>query len=75
MRTQPATVPAVFESRVFIPQAARVSPLALAALEQGIAADDVKSYLADRAAFLSAPYRLVAVGIELLGSGAEVSPA
>lgn len=64
------TTPAPFESAAFIPPEAHVSGLALAALEQGVSADDVRRYLADRAAYLSQPYRLVQVGIELLGAGA-----
>jgi hypothetical protein len=57
-----------FESAAFIPAAARLTPLALAALEQGCSDADVAAYLNDRASYLSAPYRLIAVGIECLGS-------
>lgn len=65
-----------FESADFVPAECRLSPLALTALDFGISEDDVASYVRDRAAFLSAPYRLTQVAIELLGSGAlmQVTP-
>ncbi len=42
------TVPATFESLAFIPVAARLTPLARAALEAGVSGDDVKAYLTSR---------------------------
>lgn len=53
-----APVPA-FESAAFIPAAARLTPLAMAALEAGISADDVRAYL-------SARYSVRPSGIEVV---------
>jgi hypothetical protein len=46
--TQTPTVPASFESAVFIPPSARLSALAMAALENGVSGDDVLAYLSSR---------------------------
>ena len=43
--TRPAPA---FESVAFIPPAARLTPLAMAALEAGVSADDVRAYLTSR---------------------------
>ena len=43
-----ATVPATFESPTFIPPTARLSPLAMAALEAGVSPVDVRAYLTSR---------------------------
>lgn len=47
MKTTKPAAPA-FESAAFIPPAARLTPLAMAALEAGISADDVRAYLTSR---------------------------
>lgn len=43
--TAAPTVPASFESALFIPASARLTPLARAALENGVSGDDVRAYL------------------------------
>lgn len=50
MRRMKSTTPAPanFESVAFIPREARLTPLAMAALEAGIPADDVRAYLSGR---------------------------
>jgi hypothetical protein len=42
------TVPATFESPTFIPPTARLTPLAMAALEAGVSPVDVRAYLSSR---------------------------
>jgi len=43
------TVPVtLFESEIFIPPTSRLTPLAMAALENGVCADDVRAYLSFR---------------------------
>jgi hypothetical protein len=37
-----------FESAAFIPPTARLTPLAMAALENGVSGDDVRAYLTSR---------------------------
>jgi len=46
--TAAPTVPASFESSTFIPPSARLTPLAMAALEAGVSADNVRAYLSSR---------------------------
>jgi hypothetical protein len=54
-----STTPApAFESAVFIPPAARLTPLAMAALEANIPADDVRAYLSCRYSVRSARVEL-----------------
>ncbi len=65
--TRPAPV---FESALFIPPASRLSQLALAAIENGISADDIKAYMSARP---SAQYRMAQVTIELLNSSTEAA--
>jgi hypothetical protein len=48
MNSAAATVPACFESAAFIPPSARLTPLAMAALENGVSGDDVRAYLTSR---------------------------
>jgi len=54
-----STVPTAFESAAFIPPSARLSPLAMAALEAGVSADNVRAYLTSR-------YRATPQGFEVL---------
>ena len=49
MGSNNSTTPApAFESAAFIPPAARLTPLAMAALEANVPADDVRAYLTSR---------------------------
>lgn len=49
MSSSKSTAPApAFESAAFIPHVARLTPLAMAALEAGISADVVRAYLSAR---------------------------